>query len=182
MKHSLLFAISLAALTLSSCGKKPETPAAEGTEAAGDASEAAVAAAGPAQSFANAAAASDTFEIQTSKLAADKAGSAKVKSFAQEMIKAHTASTAKLMTAAASATLTPDPTMTPEQQKTLSDLQGKTGADFDTAYARAQVEAHQMTLDTLKSYAANGDSAPLKGFANEITPTVAHHLDMAKAL
>ena len=46
-----------------------------------------------AQGFANAAAASDNFEISSSKLAASQASSAAVKKFAEQMITAHTAST-----------------------------------------------------------------------------------------
>src|SRR5437868_14572911 len=46
-----------------------------------------------AQGFVNAAAASDKFEIESSKLAATAASSAAVKRFATQMISAHTAST-----------------------------------------------------------------------------------------
>ena len=52
------------------------------------------------QTFANAAAASDAFEIETSKLAATHGASASVKAYAKKMIEAHTASTAKLKSAA----------------------------------------------------------------------------------
>jgi putative membrane protein len=147
------------------------------------ASDAAVAPS-PGQAFANAAASSDMFEVETSKLAADKGASAKVKKFAEQMIKMHTESTAKLRTAAASASpaLTPDPMLTPMQQQTLDALKAKSGADFDTAYAKAQVDGHQMTLDALKAYAASGDVAPLKAFAAAMVPTVTAHLNMAKAL
>lgn len=83
---------------------------------------------------------SDTFEIESSKLAATRAQSAKVKRFAEEMIKAHTASTAKLKTAAAAASpaLTPVPRLSPAQQQ---------------------------TLDALKAYSASGAVPSLKTFA-----------------
>lgn len=185
MKHAAIIAVSAAALALASCGKKnepaaPESPAAEAS--AGMATPAESMTAG--QSFANTAASSDAFEIETSKLAADKAASAKVKTFAQNMIKAHTESTAKLKTAAASAVppVTPVPQMSAMQQQTLTELQGKSGADFDTAYAKAQVDAHQMTLDALKAYSAAGDVPSLKSFATEMVPIVTAHLNMAKGL
>ena len=44
-----------------------------------------------AQAFANAAASSDRFEIESSRMAATSAQSASVKSFARQMITAHTA-------------------------------------------------------------------------------------------
>jgi len=186
MKHYAIAALAAAALTTSGCGKKDETVAADPQIAAG-ASETAVPAttpASPGQAFADTAAASDTFEVEASKLAATKASSAKVKSFAAQMIKAHTESTAKLKTAAAAASpaITPVPALTSAQQAKLDELSAKSGAEFDKAYAAAQVEAHQMTLDALKGYSASGDVAPLKAFATELVPIVTAHLNMAKGL
>ena len=137
-----------------------------------------------AQGFANAAAASDKFEIDSSKLAASQASSAAVKSFADKMISAHTTSTAKLKSTAAAMNpaMTPDDTLNAEQQSTLDSLKGKKGADFDSAYAAAQVDGHQKTLDALKAYAASGDNATLKSFAEGMVPTVTAHLNMAKGL
>lgn len=187
MKHSVLLAVSIAALGLAGCSKKAETPVANSSTAAGDVSltpPVAATSASPGQAFADTAAASDAFEIQTSKLAATKAQSAKTKHFAEEMIKAHTDSTAKLKTAAAAASpaITPTPTLTAAQQQTLDDLSSKSGADFDRAYADAQRAGHQATLDALKAYSATGDVPPLKMFATELVPIVTAHLNMAKGL
>ncbi|RYE69789.1 MAG: DUF4142 domain-containing protein, partial [Rhizobiaceae bacterium] len=82
----------------------------------------------------------------------------------------------------ASPAITPTPSMTAMQQQTLADLQSKSGADFDKAYMAAQVNAHQMTLDALKAYAASGEAPSLKSFAGGLVPTVTAHLNMAKAL
>jgi putative membrane protein len=100
------------------------------------------------------------------------------------MIDAHQKSTSKLTTAAttASPALTPDPTLTAEQQRELDDLKSKKGADFDRAYAAQQVSAHQTALDALKAYSQNGDQPSLKTFATDTIPTVTAHLNMAKAL
>jgi putative membrane protein len=68
------------------------------------------------------------------------------------------------------------------QQQKLDELKTKSGAEFDTAYAAAQVEAHQMTLDALKAYSASGDVPSLKSFATELVPVVTAHLNMAKGL
>lgn len=184
MKHVATIAVSVIALSLAACGKKDQT-APEGTataETSGDLAGAPAAA--PGQAFADAAAASDTFEIEASKLAADKSARAKVKSFAASMIKAHTDSTAKLKAAASKATppIMPAPALNPAQQQVLDDLKAKSGAEFDTAYAKAQVDAHQATLDALKSYSASGDVPSLKAFATELVPTVTAHLNMAKGL
>lgn len=184
MKHVATLAVSVIALSLAACGKQ-EQPAAEATataEAPGDIAGAPAAA--PGQAFADAAASSDMFEIESSRLAAEKSATAKVKSFAASMIKAHTESTAKLKTAAGAATppITPTPQLTPAQQQVLDDLKAKSGAEFDTAYAEAQVDSHQAALDALKSYSTTGDVPSLKSFATELVPTVTAHLNMAKGL
>jgi putative membrane protein len=189
MKHLILIATSVAALGLAGCSKSAdrtgEDTAANTEAVAGqDTSAPAAAVASPGQAFANTAAASDAFEIETSKLAETNASSAKVKSFAKEMIKAHTDSTAKLTSAAAAASppITPVASLSAAQQETLQSLSSRTGTAFDQAYAKAQVDAHQTALDGLKSYSATGDVASLKTFATEVVPVVTAHLNMAKGL
>lgn len=137
-----------------------------------------------AQGFANAAAASDKFEIESSKLAAASASSAGVKSFAAKMVTAHTESTAKLKSTLAgmSPAVTPDDTLSADQQAKLDSLKGLKGAEFDSAYATAQTEAHQKTLDALNAYSASGDNDKLKAFAAGMVPTVTAHLNLAKGL
>jgi putative membrane protein len=185
MRQSLLLAASLAALSLGGC-KKEADPATEATAPVEATPTPAIAtpAVSEGQSFANVAAASDSFEIEASKLAATKAGSAKVKAFADQMVKAHTDSTAKLKAAAAAASpaITPDPALSAAQQAKLDDLSTKSGEAFDRAYAQAQVDAHQATLDALKGYSAGGTVPSLKDLATQLTPVVTAHLNMAKAL
>ena len=186
MTHKLLIFVSGTVLALGACGRKGN----EGT-VAGNGADANIAIANDlavsplsAQGFANAAAASDRFEVESSQLAAASASSAAVKRFANQMISAHTASTAKLKTALAgiSPAVTADDTLSADQQSALAALRGQKGAGFDSAYAQAQVDAHQKTLDALKNYAATGDNAQLKSFASGMIPTVTAHLNTAKGL
>ena len=146
MKTRLLIAVSGSVLALGACNKSSQvTTNATDTNMAMDNGMApnGMAEAGPltAQGFANTAAASDRFEIESSKLAEASASSAAVKKFAAQMIKAHTESTAKLKSTLSglSPAITPDDTLTPEQQATLDSLKAAKGAAFDTAYALAQV-------------------------------------------
>lgn len=187
MKRAAWIAVSATALGLAGCGdsdtaNEPATPSPEVAATATAPEILAPATSG--QQFANTAAASDTFEIETSRLAATKASSAEVKKFAEEMIAAHTESSKKLMAAAgmASPPITPATELSPAQQQMLDNLAAKSGADFDSAYVKAQVDGHQVTLDVLKGYAASGDVPPLKTFATEAVPVVTGHLDMAKKL
>lgn len=201
MKRTALIVMSGTALALAACGSNnhannvttDESNLAVdngmmGNTAMGNAADmnAAAPAASPltAQAFANAAAASDNFEIQSSKMAETQASSAAVKTFAGKMISAHTASTAKLkgITSGMSPAITPDDTLNPDQQAAIDSLKGQKGAAFDSAYAAAQVDGHQKTLDALRAYAASGDNDKLKGFATDMIPTVTAHLNMAKGL
>ncbi|WP_313539834.1 DUF4142 domain-containing protein [Sphingomonas sp.] len=184
--------LGIAAVALAGCGSKTETHTsdtvgttgnADTSVAAPDGSVATRASAG--KSFADAAAASDAFEVASSRLAQQQAGGAAIKKFADAMIKAHTESTTKLKTAAAAASpaITPDATLTAAQQQKLDALKALNGAAFDTTYASAQVEAHQQTLDALKANASNpAVNQPLRDFATQLIPTVTAHLNMAKSL
>ena len=194
MNFKTLALVSAAALSLAACGKKADDTTAVDNSAyantsvtdvnAAGANDAMAAPASGGQAFVNMAAASDSFEIETSKLAVTNGASAAVKKFAGQMITAHEGSTAKLkaLTATLSPALTPNPALSAEQQQKLANLKTKQGADFDTAYAAAQVAGHQQTLDTLRGYAATGDVTQLKTFASGLAPTVAAHLNMAKSL
>lgn len=183
--------LGAAGLALAGCGSKTETTSSDTTTVATNtdgsmmANGMAPAAASAGQAFANAAAASDAFEIETSKLAQGQSQSAAIKKFADAMIKAHTESTAKLKTAASAAApaITPDPALTAAQQQALDSLKPLKGAEFDKAYAAAQVDAHQKTLDAVKATVGNKDvPQQLRDFATKLIPTVTAHLNMAKGL
>lgn len=183
MKLAAIPTLSAAALALTACGQKATTTDSSNVVTV-DTSNDAVTVPSGGQAFANNAAASDAFEIATSRLALATSTSSAVKKFAQKMIDAHTDSTGKLKTAASSASpaITPDPTLTVEQQTKLDALKATTGKAFDKAYAAAQVEGHQKTLEALRAYSSSGEVPELKAFATTLTPTVAAHLNMAKAL
>ena len=190
MKIKILLLLTSTTLALAACSKNEPANENLGTDVNVTATdnEAMANAAAPspltAQGFVNAAAASDKFEIESSKLAATSASSAAVKKFAAQMISAHTASTAKLKSTLAgmSPPITPDDTLSADQQAKLDSLKGLNGTAFDSAYASAQVEAHPKALDALNSYAASGDNPTLKTFATGLIPTVTAHLNMAKGL
>lgn len=136
------------------------------------------------QSFANAAAASDAFEIETSKLALTNATTPAIKAFAKKMIDVHTDSTEKLKAAAASAApaIKPDASLTLEQEQLIAALKVETGAAFDQVYVTDQIKAHQKTLDALKAYASGGDVPALQSFASTLIPIVTAHLNMANGI
>lgn len=191
MNKALIILLAGTALSISACKKNDAADTAnqditmsDNGMMANDAMAAPAALPTTAPDFVNAAAASDKFEIDSSKLAASSGASASVKAFASKMITAHSATTAKLKAAIAGMTpaLTPNDTPNADQQALMAGLQGKTGATFDAAYKDAQVTAHQKTLDALNAYASGGDNPKLQDVAKGMVPMVAAHLNLAKGL
>ena len=187
----LTLALIPAALLAPSACDKSEQPSADGNSVGADmpadatASGATAADAMPsgAQAFVDAAAASDSFEIESSKLAQTMGKASGVKAFAAMMVKDHTKSTADLKAAAAKANPAAPvaPKLTAEQQADLGALKGA-GDNFDKLYAEKQVAGHEKALAMLKAYADNGSDPALKGFAAKAVPVVSGHLDQAKQL
>jgi len=195
MRAFLIATTAAAALALAGCSGTNDNTTPSATEEAnagaaidvpsGDASGATAEAgmATGAQGFVDNAAASDQFEIESSKLAQTMAKDAAVKDFAAMMVKDHTKSSTELKAAAAKATpaVTVAPKLTSQQQSDLDALKSA-GANFDKLYAQKQVAAHTQALALLQGYAATGDAAPLKDFASKTAPVVSKHLDHAKKL
>jgi putative membrane protein len=130
------------------------------------------------QEFVTQAAASDMFEIETSRLAAEKAQDAKVKQFAQMMVADHTKTTNELKTIAASLqpAVTVQPTLPPDMQSKLDALKSAEGAEFDRLYVSQQIPAHQQALTLHQSYGQNGQEQQLKTFASKTAEAVQRHL------
>ena len=188
-RHLLIAGAAVAALSLAACGQKTETKG-----AATPAEQAATPDANPAATvitpsneaaapdFVAKAAASDVFEVEAAKLAQTKAKNPGVKKFADEMVTAHTKSTADLKKAIADSgqTLALPTALPKDLQDKLSDL-GK-AENFDKAYMDNQVDAHQAALDVLQRYAQDGDVPVIKAFAAATAPTVQQHLEKARVV
>jgi putative membrane protein len=137
-----------------------------------------------ATSFVTAVAASDLFEIESTRLAASKAGSAEIKSLAQSLRADHEKSSIDLKAAAARANppIAVAPALDAEEQGMLDDLKATGGADFDRRFIDQQTNAHQKALALLRNYVGSGDSQPLKDFASKATNVVQVHLDRLNSI
>jgi putative membrane protein len=136
-----------------------------------------------APNFVTLAAASDMFEIQSSKIALQRSTNPDVKKFAQMMIDAHTKTTATLKgLIAGQSDLSPPTTLPSDMQSKIDTLGNVSPADFDKTYLQDQIDGHQSVLNVMQRYAKDGDMEPLKQFAANTAPIVQQHLDKAKAL
>ncbi len=141
-------------------------------------------AATPSQKFANDVGASDFFEIQSGKMAQEKAQSQALKDFGGMIVQHHTESTQKLTAAGAKAepAIVPNPALNAEQEANLAALEKAEGAAFDTLFKQQQTVAHEKALTLLKGYESSGDVAPLKTFATDAQKVVQDHLTKIKSL
>jgi putative membrane protein len=135
------------------------------------------------QDFVTEAANSDMLEIESSKLASTK-NDTKDKSFADQMVKDHTETTAKVKALVASGKVKAalPSQMASSYQSKLDKLKGLNGDDFRKEYESMQVSAHKDAVSLFERYGKGGDNADLKAFANDTLPTLKHHLEMAQAL
>ena len=186
-----IFLPALAALALAGCGGSNEaaedsaTTNAEVNTMAEDAANAGESAASMAAAdFAAAVAASDLYEIESGRLAAEKASSDDIKAFGQMLVTDHQKSTTDLKSAAAQArpAVAVIPALEAEQTQMLEALRSASSGQFDRTFVDQQKQAHQKALDLLRRYSAEGDVEALKNFAAKATPIVQAHLERVNAM
>jgi putative membrane protein len=120
----------------------------------------------------------DMFEIESSKLAAEKATDKRLKNFAQKMVKDHGNSSEKLKATLSKAKVNePLPTeLDAEHKQTLDKLRAASGAEYDRMYFEEQLKGHREALALHDGYAKSGDNAELKKTAGDITKVVQSHI------
>lgn len=193
------FALALGAVTMLGACKKGEN-AADTTVAAGDTSMSAgtgsstsMNAVAPAPAPLTDAgilgmlAAANRGEIAAGKLAESKATNASVKSFARDMVTAHTAMLNSGNALAKKLNITPDSaaadSITAMNQSTGAALNAAAkGAAFDSAYVNAQVAGHQYVLDLVKRAEGAAQAPELKSALTSAEPKVQAHLDRITAI
>jgi putative membrane protein len=136
------------------------------------------------QGYADKAAASDLYEIQSAQLAQEKSKRDDVKDLAKMIVADHEKSTADLKAAAQQAQppITVAPKLDEQQEANMAALRAANAADFDQAYLQQQIAAHQQALTMVQGYAENGDVPALKQHAANVAGPIQKHLDRAQEL
>ena len=116
---------------------------------------------------------SDMVEIESSKLAEEKARDGDVKDFAKQMIADHTKAAEGLKKAAKLGD--EPPVLAPKHQAMLDTLKGASGEDFQALYIEMQASAHMDAVTLFATYAKGGDDAAVKQFAAETLPKLEMH-------
>lgn len=125
--------------------------------------------------FAERAASSNQFEIQSSQLALEMSQTEEVRSFAEMMVADHQAAGEKMKTAASAEGVAPAESLMPDHQSQLDNLSGLSAEEFDAAYLAAQLAAHVEAVMLFEGYANQGQDGALKDFAAETLPKLQDH-------
>jgi len=131
------------------------------------------------QDFAMMATSAGMFEVESSKLALERAKNDKVKKFAQHMVDDHTKANKELMGLAQALKLTPEQKMSAKHQKEMDKLRDAK-EDFDQAYMKAQVKGHEEAVSLFTAEGQGGTNPMLKAWATQTLPTLQMHLRMAR--
>jgi putative membrane protein len=127
--------------------------------------------------------ASDLYEINSSRLAMERASRPDVREFARMLVADHSRTSEQVMAAAREAGMTPPPPMMESHQRQMiRQLERTRGPAFDRLYANQQVTAHQQALTLHRTYARNGRVEPLRRVATSAVPVIQAHLQHARRL
>ena len=126
-------------------------------------------------------------EVDYSQIAVKQAQNAEVKEYARTMVRDHGALVDKLKGLATQLNVTPaahdrSAELKEEIQKDITDLQGKTGKDFDAEFINEQIDMHQEMLNLLDDLDGRTTNTELKTQIAQVRPNVQAHLDLAKQI
>lgn len=139
----------------------------------------------PSEQFVKKASVSNLFEIETSKLALDRARNAKVKEFAQQMINDHTKAGEELKVSVQKSDVDSEFIATEldsSRAEKLENLKETSGERFDQQYIETQVEAHDEAVSLFQDYVQNGEDKTIQQFAEKTLPTLKQHQDHVRRL
>ncbi len=120
-------------------------------------------------------------EVKLAELASQKSQNQAITQFASHMQSDHSQANSELENIAKQDNITVPDKLDAKHQAEVDSLSGKSGADFDKAYAAAMVKAHKQAVALFKS-ATHSSDQNIASFANKTLPTLQSHERMAKDL
>lgn len=121
-------------------------------------------------------------EVETGKLALEKAQDPKVKEFAQHMVDDHGKMLDEVKNLAQSKGVDLPGAPDAKHQKLMKKLQSASGANFDREYMRAMVKDHRDALKLAQRTAKGAKDPDLKAAAQKAAPGIQDHLKMARQI
>ncbi len=134
------------------------------------------------ETYVQAAAIGDMFEIESARLVAERSQEPGIRSFAVTLIADHTKLQARLKRLLAEdghEALLPSKTDAPHMQM-LERLEQTGGSDFDRLFIQAQIAAHKEAIRIHEAYYTTGEDKDLVAYAGEALQVIRRHHDMLK--
>lgn len=124
------------------------------------------------------------FEVGSAQLALGKSSNENVRGYATRAVAEYTEAAEFLRKSRAEAGVSyaPDPNGPPNTARMLPQLNALQGAEFDAAYANAQLAIQTEAVDQFGAFSQNGNSAPLRRYAQMMLPKSKMFLEYAKRL
>lgn len=133
--------------------------------------------------FANAAAQDNLLEVELGKLAAAKGTNLQIKEFGKHLALDHENSNAELRKIAKANNVPLTNELVGEHKAKLEEFKGKSGPQFDAAFAETIAKAHDTAVGLFREASvAPGVSGDLQSFAKKTLPTLQEHSSTAKQL
>jgi putative membrane protein len=132
--------------------------------------------------------AANTVDIEAGKLAQSKTRNRKVKEFADDMIRDHTAVNKAAVALVTKLGVTPEENDTSRGlvssgEQTRARLSNLSGKEFDREYIDNEVAYHKLVINAIDStLIPNAQNAELKATLVKVRPTIAAHLQHAEQL
>lgn len=121
---------------------------------------------------------SGLMEVELGRMAGEKGTNPRVKSFGQMMVRDHSKSGEELRAIASSKNINVPSSMDDKHNRVVMDLQKENaGRDFDKAYIKEMVNAHEKDISLFQKQAENGTDPQLKTFASKNLPILLMHRD-----
>jgi putative membrane protein len=127
-------------------------------------------------------------EIEMAKLAKQKASSAKVKTYADQLLRDHQNAADQVKTCAKGKNIDLSPTrsdmagMKDEHKAAMDKLKSLKGADFDREFVRQMIADHEKTIKEVTAARTRFKDPELTRLLDTLLPTLKQHLAMAKDL
>ncbi len=134
------------------------------------------------QIFANAVAQQSMTEVELGKLAASNAANEDVKAYAVQMTESNTKVNQRLKRVAAKGNVTISAALDAKSQSRVDKLAKLTGADFDRAFVKDQIQSGEKNLRAYEQELQNGADVGLKTLATRASPFMQKQLQAAKDL
>src|SRR5690349_7932252 len=121
-----------------------------------------------------------TTEVMLGRMAANKAASARVRAFAERMVKDHGAANDELMELAKKKGVPLSTHLDAAHQAVVDRLGKLSGPELDREYVQAMVDDHRADVAKFEREAKGGRDAGVKAFAERTLPTLRGHLELAQ--